>query len=69
MGFNRRYLSIDRCIHALQNSSLKELYGKSDMLIFEDQQSSEIYEYYKTGKSDSEIAKIYNIERTNTENN
>ena len=69
MGFNRRYLSIDRCIHALQKSSLKELYGKSDMLIFEDQKSSEIYEYFKAGKSDSEIAKIYNIERINTENN
>lgn len=69
MGFNKRYLSVERCINALKNSSLRELYGKSDMLIFEDQQSSEIYNLYKIGKSDEEIAKIFNIERTVTENN
>lgn len=69
MGFNRRILSKDQSFLALATTSLKQLYGKSDMLIFEDTESSEIYSLYKAGMSDKEIAKKFNIERTITENN
>lgn len=35
-------------------------YGKSDMLIFEDETSSYIYELFKQGMTDSEILEIIN---------
>ena len=69
MGFNRRILCKEMCFLALTNSSLKNLYGKSDMLIFEDKESSDIYDLYKKGHSDQEIAKKYNLERVITEHN
>ena len=60
MGFNKRYVSLDSCINALQENRLKNYYGKSDMLIFEDDTSSLIYELYKQGKSDFEILQTIN---------
>jgi len=69
MGFNKRFLSKDMSFHALVNTSLKSLYGKSDMLIFEDKESGDIYELYKQGETDEEIAKKYNLERVITEHN
>jgi hypothetical protein len=45
---------------ALQENRLKLYYGKSDMLVFEDETSSMIYELYKQGKSDSEILQTIN---------
>lgn len=69
MGFNKRILSKEMCFDALINSSLKSLYGKSDMLMFEDKESSDIYELYKQGRSDEEIAKTYNLERVTPEHN
>lgn len=69
MGFNKRILSKEMCFDALINSSLKSLYGKSDMLMFEDKESSDIYELYKQGQSDEEIAKTYNLERVTPEHN
>lgn len=39
------------------------------MLIFEDKESSDIYDLYKKGHSDQEIAKKYNLERVITEHN
>ena len=60
MGFNKRYVNLSSCITALENNHLKMYYGKSDMLIFEDETSSYIYELFKQGKTDSEILQIIN---------
>ncbi len=69
MGFNRRFLDKEKCFHFLKTSSLLTLYGKSDMLIFEDDESSNIYEMFKQGKSDKEIAEHYGIQRTEPQDN
>ena len=58
MGFNRRYVDKERSIIALEKNELKNYYGKSDALIFEDSLSSKIYDLFKEGKSDSEILSI-----------
>ena len=60
MGFNRRYVDKDTSIHALKNGGLKNYYGKSDVLIFEDDISSKIYELYKSGHNSEEILIIIN---------
>lgn len=60
MGFNRRYIVLEYCIKALEKNDLKGYYGKSDMLIFEDETSSLIYELFKQGKTDQEILSIIN---------
>lgn len=60
MGFNKRYVDKDTSITALKNNSLKEYYGKSDALIFEDSVSSKIYELYKVGHNSEEILNIIN---------
>ena len=46
MGFNKRILDKERCFDALSDKGLLWLYGKSDMLIFEDQESDDIYELF-----------------------
>lgn len=69
MGFNQRWLDKESCFHALANTSLKQLYGKSDSLTFLDEESSEIYELFIQGLTDNEIAKKYGIERVVTTNN
>ena len=51
-------------MRALKNNDLKNYYGKSDVLIFEDQVSSQIYDLYKKGLSNTEII---NILKTNME--
>jgi len=60
MGFNKRIVCKEYSIKALKENSLKLYYGKSDMLIFEDETSSKIYELFKIGKTDSEILSIIN---------
>jgi hypothetical protein len=60
MGFNKRYVDLERCIKALKNNNLRGYYGKSDMLIFEDDTSSLIYELFQQGKNDKEILSIIN---------
>jgi len=60
MGFNKRYVSSIYTIEALKNNSLREYYGKSDALIFEDELSSEVYKLFRQGKSDEEILNIIN---------
>jgi hypothetical protein len=60
MGFNKRWVVLDRCINALKEGKLKEYYGKSDMLVFEDDTSSLIYDLYVQGKTDEEILIIIN---------
>ena len=60
MGFNKRYVSLEYTIKALEKNDLKSYYGKSDALIFEDTTSSEIYNLYKKGKTEKEILSIIN---------
>jgi len=60
MGFNKRYVDVKMSLHALENGGLKNYYGKSDCLFFEDEMSSEIYKLYKEGKTDEEILLIIN---------
>lgn len=60
MGFNKRYVNAERSVNALIHSSLRDYYGKSDMLVFEDDLSSQIYSLYKEGKTESEILLIIN---------
>ena len=66
MGFNKRWVVLDRCIDALKKGNLKQYYGKSDMLHFEDELSSLIHDLYCQGKSDEEILIIIN-KNLNTE--
>lgn len=60
MGFNKRYVSSQSSINALENNNLRGYYGKSDILIFEDDISSKIYSLFKEGKTDEEILLIIN---------
>lgn len=60
MGFNKRYIGLDNCIIALKDGKLKEYYGKSDMLLFENNTCSFIYELYSRGKTNEEILTIIN---------
>jgi hypothetical protein len=66
MGFNKRLVILDRCIDALKEGKLKQYYGKSDMIHFEDSTSEIIYDLYCQGKSDEEILLIIN-QNLNTE--
>ena len=66
MGFNKRWVVLDRCIDALKEGKLKQYYGKSDMLHFEDDTSVLIHDLYCQGKSDEEILIIIN-QNLNTE--
>ena len=58
MGFNKRYVNLDKCLEALEKNTLKDYYGKSDCLFFEDDISSDIYKLHCENKSDTEILKI-----------
>ena len=60
MGLNKRIVCEKYSVKALRENSLKTYYGKSDMLIFEDELSSKIYDLYKQGKTDSEILTLIN---------
>lgn len=66
MGFNKRWVVLDRCIDALKEGKLRQYYGKSDMLHFEDDTSVLIHDLYCQGKSDEEILIIIN-QNLNTE--
>jgi hypothetical protein len=69
MGFNKRWVDPKRCINALKEGKLKEFYGKSDMLVFEDDTSSLIYDLYVQGKTDEEILIIINKKNTEEKTN
>lgn len=43
MGLNKRLVILDHCISALKQGKLKEYYGKSEMLYFEDTTCTLIY--------------------------
>jgi hypothetical protein len=63
MSVNKRWVSLDRCLSALEENKLKEYYGKSDMLFFENETCSQIYTLYQQGNSDEEILYIIKTNR------
>ena len=58
MGFNKRYIDIEKTLNALHKNKLKENYGKSDALFFSDEESHKVYKLHNEGKSDKEILEI-----------
>lgn len=60
MGFNKRFVNPEVCMEYLKQGRLKEYYGKSDVLIFNDNISTFIYELYNDGLEHSEIITILN---------
>jgi hypothetical protein len=68
MGFNKRYVNYKNTLNALNNRGLKEYYGKSDALIFEDSKSSYVYELFMGKKTEEEILlTIKNMEEKTNE--
>lgn len=55
MSFNKRWVSLDQCVSALKEGRLKQYYGKSEMLLFENDTCSLIYKLHIQGKTDKEI--------------
>ena len=55
MGFNKRYVNYQSTLRALQLGRLKEYYGNSDALIFQDDESLMVNNLFDEGKSDEEI--------------
>jgi len=58
VGFNKRYINIEKSLNALHENKLKEYYGNSDALFFSDEESHKVYKLHNEGKSDKEILKI-----------
>jgi hypothetical protein len=58
VGFNKRYIDIEKTLNALRKNKLKEYYGKSDVLFFSDEESHKVYKLHNEGKSDKEILEI-----------
>jgi hypothetical protein len=58
MSFNKRWVILDQCVSALKEGRLKEYYGKSDMLYFENDTCSLIFNMHMQGKTDEEILNI-----------
>lgn len=55
MSFNKRWVGLDQCISALKEGKLEQYYGKSEMLLFENDTCSLIYKLHIKGKTDQEI--------------
>lgn len=58
MSFNKRYINYSNTLSALQSDTLKTYYGKADVLLFEDNKSSRVYELFLEGKTPTEILNI-----------
>jgi flagellar motor switch protein FliM len=58
VGFNKRHINIERSLKLLHENKLKEYYGKSDALFFEDKESLKVYDLHNEGNTDEEILKI-----------
>jgi hypothetical protein len=61
MSVNKRWVKLDQCVSALKEGRLKEYYGKSDMLLFQDTTCSLIYNLHLEGKTDDEILKTIKL--------
>jgi hypothetical protein len=55
MSLNKRWVILDQCVSALKKGKLKEYYGKSDILYFENDTCSLIFNMHIQGKTDKEI--------------
>jgi hypothetical protein len=58
MGFNKRYITYQNTLIALQSNKLKEYYGNSDALIFNDSISKKVHSLFIEGKTEEEIIKL-----------
>ena len=61
MGFNKRYITKQSSLTALNNNGLIHYYSRADMMIFEDELSETIYNLYLSGKTEQEILNIINL--------
>jgi hypothetical protein len=61
VGFNKRYITKESSLTALNDNKLKLYYGRADMMIFEDDLSEIIYDLYLSGKTEQEILNIINL--------
>jgi hypothetical protein len=61
VGFNKRYITKQSSLTALNDNRLNLYYGRADMLIFEDDLSEIIYDLYLSGKTEQEILNIINL--------
>lgn len=61
MGFNKRYITKQSSLTALNDNSLNHYYGRADVMIFEDDLSEIIYDLYLSGKTEQEILNIINL--------
>ena len=60
MSVNKRWVKLDLCVTALKEGKLKEYYGKSDMLYFENDTCSLIFDLHVQGKTDEQILNLIN---------
>jgi hypothetical protein len=61
VGFNKRYITKQSSLTALNDNRLKLYYGRADVIIFEDDFSEIIYDLYLSGKTEQEILNIINL--------
>jgi hypothetical protein len=61
VGFNKRYITKQSSLTALNDNRLNLYYGRADVMIFEDDLSEIIYDLYLSGKTEQEILNIINL--------
>jgi hypothetical protein len=61
VGFNKRYITKQSSLTALNDNRLNLYYGWADVMIFEDDLSEIIYDLYLSGKTEQEILNIINL--------
>ena len=61
MGFNKRYITKQSSLRALNCNGLKLYYSRADMMIFEDDLSEIIHDLYLSGNTEQEILNIINL--------
>jgi hypothetical protein len=69
VGLNKRNINLKLTIEALESNRLKDLYGKSDAIIFEDLKSGEIKELFFQGNTEEQIKSIINLKPNTEEKN
>jgi len=62
MGFHRRIINEEVTKEYIGSNKLEVLYS-SESLIFMDELSSEVFEYFKNGKTNKEILSLINKEK------
>jgi hypothetical protein len=61
VGFNKRYITKQSSLTALNDNKLNLYYGRADMMIFEDDFSEIIHDLYLSGNTEQEILNIINL--------